>query len=406
MRLKNLLSLSIIYILISINACNNSSSTNVNNEYDTKLSQEQENSLNNGNENIQSENNTIKLNNKDKVILKINDENIFESEFKETKNKYPDFDDKTILEYIITELLVIQQADELNISISDTQVEENINSLKNMSDDFYDKAIEQYGNIENYKKALKNTMIYNEVKNEVLKNFFDKIYLNSESIKLDAQIYIDENGYENISDKEVNEIENKLNENYLNSIGNMYFEVYKYSLMDNAKIKFVDNNYKTILYEPKNIPSEDECLENRLNENYIDINYEDIEYFYKAYFNLNYKALSKDYNINSITSVKLNNYQEKYIDINYVSKQDAKKKIGLGFYLDVRKREHNFSENSTKISINGIEGEINEFSKYIRLSLIDNNLCALVTVTIQSEYCSKDEIIEIAENVIRVNYNK
>jgi len=344
------------------------------------------------------------------VLAIVNDSNIYLSDYEKAKEQYPDFDEKTILEYMITELLAIQQSEELNIQITDTNVENNINVLKNMDMVIYEKAIEQYGNLEGYKTALKNTLTYAEVKKTILQDFFSSITLDVQSIKSDADIYMAESGCRDLKDEEVHEIEDALFVNYQKSLGHMFFEKYKHQLIKNANISFINNETNVYVdsFYKNNIDYD--TIQEEFDKKSTDINYDDIEYFYKSYFAFNSPYIKQNYIIKSIKSIPFTDYRQKYISIIFEEIDNDDKIIEISFILDITVDTFSLPDGEN-ISVNGITGVINELPNSsdlqqvgtVNLVLQDRNLSSIIKVNAYN--CSAEEVLNFTKNIIRVSYN-
>jgi len=93
---------------------------------------------------------------------------------------------KEILDDIINELLVIQEAENQNIIVNDEEVENRINILKEQMPELYEAVLEKVS-LEEYKIILKNGMLYQKMKEKVLKE--NPIEISDEEI----QNYIEKN---------------------------------------------------------------------------------------------------------------------------------------------------------------------------------------------------------------------
>jgi len=88
-------------------------------------------------------------------------------------------DKKKILNDIINELAVIQEAENQNIIVNDEEVENRINILKEHMPELYETVLEKVS-LEEYKEILKKGILYQKMKENVLKE--NPVYISEEAV--------------------------------------------------------------------------------------------------------------------------------------------------------------------------------------------------------------------------------
>jgi hypothetical protein len=101
------------------------------------------------------------------TIASVNGENIYSYEIERVKNQYDEIDvfikEEDVLDETISKLLVIQEGIKLDISLTDDELDEILETIKRNHPVVYDKGIKIYGE-EDYKKGIKYITIYNRTK--------------------------------------------------------------------------------------------------------------------------------------------------------------------------------------------------------------------------------------------------
>lgn len=116
---------------------------------------------------------------------------------------------KEILDDIINELLVIQEAEKQNITISDEEVENRINILKEHMPELYEIVLKKVS-LKEYKKILKKGMLYQKMKENVLKE--NPVYISEEEILTFIEKNKKDFSKSNMDENKFDEIKNTLKE--------------------------------------------------------------------------------------------------------------------------------------------------------------------------------------------------
>ncbi|MDE7431337.1 MAG: hypothetical protein K2N34_05420, partial [Lachnospiraceae bacterium] len=91
------------------------------------------------------------------ILLIVNDEPLYSEEFIKISSHYEEIGltETEIIEGMILELITLQQAESFSISVSQDEIDSRINELSAIEESFfYEKAIEQYGSVDEYKQSL------------------------------------------------------------------------------------------------------------------------------------------------------------------------------------------------------------------------------------------------------------
>ena len=102
----------------------------------------------------------IKSYKEDMVIATVNGEPVYQSDCDRISELGTDLTTDEIMELVMKELLVYQEAEILGLVVEDDIVESRILSLKEEMPDLYSLCVEQYGSEEAYRNALSYTMLY------------------------------------------------------------------------------------------------------------------------------------------------------------------------------------------------------------------------------------------------------
>lgn len=128
---------------------------------------------------------SIMNDNKNEIAAIVNSEKIYVDDIEKI---YKDFkehgispipDKKKILNDIINELLVVQEAKSQNIIVNDKEVENRVKMLKEHMPELYDTVLEKVS-LEEYKERIKEGMLYQKMKENVLKD--NLIYISEEAV--------------------------------------------------------------------------------------------------------------------------------------------------------------------------------------------------------------------------------
>lgn len=106
---------------------------------------------------------TKDIDEKSRIIATVNGETIYQEDYERIKALNSSLKNEKIIELIMKEVIVYQEAEKIGVYVHDEDVENRIKHLKNELPDMYKLCIEQYGTDNKYKEALKYTMLYQAV---------------------------------------------------------------------------------------------------------------------------------------------------------------------------------------------------------------------------------------------------
>lgn len=336
------------------------------------------------------------LNNKtnDNVIAFVNGEKILLEKLEYAKNEYENFTEDELLEALILESLVLEKAKEYNITVSTKEIEEKLKQVEQMGETIKNKILEKYGNFDNYSVALSNKLIYNKVKEIKYVEFCECLKFNEKSINKDVELFIKKNEVLELTDKAEEEMQQQLIKNYYDSLFNVQFEIWKYSLLDNADIDMKNN------FSYPNLTS-------HLNsEKSKTISLEELPYFYKVYFSMNSDEVLDKYSINILKTIPIKNYYDRYLFMEFNVKEHNKK-IELAFDIDVGKKVNSVMNSNKKIQIKGMMGEIYTYKdeknqNIVELNIFDSQMNAYINV--KGYNAIETEVLDFVNEFIRVQY--
>ncbi|BCJ94921.1 hypothetical protein acsn021_24900 [Anaerocolumna cellulosilytica] len=170
------------------------------------------------------------------ILLTVNKEELYVSELNKMKEQYPAMSDKELIEGMILEALILEEAEKRNIQVTEAEVIERLELLKLENHNLYEIAIKQYESEENYKKALKYRMQYEKTKEEVVKEFTE-FYWEEDRIMEDTLAYIKKNKYDS-NNENISNISAAYTDNYLKYMKAAAFYKYNYDLTKEAVIKY------------------------------------------------------------------------------------------------------------------------------------------------------------------------
>lgn len=323
------------------------------------------------------------------VIAKVNGEDILLENLEIAEKEYESFNREELIEALILETLVLQKADDFNITVTQNELDEKMNMVEQMGELINNKILEKYNDMDNYKKALECRMLYEKVRQKVKGDFIHCIRFKDNILEEESKKYILDNNIDNNKDS-VKLIKSQYIKNYYDSIFNVYFEVWKYGLLNDAKIE-MDNSY----FRPNTTP--------HLNSNDASkIEFSMIPYFYKAYFNMESSKLLKNYDIINVRTIPIKNYHDRYLFLEFENKNNNEK-LEIVFDIDAGKSEPiQFSDNNLT-QINGIQGSLeNNSERNIELNLYDKEMHAFISI--KGYDTSKERVIEFMEEFIKVEY--
>ncbi len=137
------------------------------------------------------------------IIATVNDYNIYQSDVDNIYNQLEgDVQKEKILQDIIDEYVVIEQAEEYEIEVTEEEVQDLITQFQKEQNLVYQKGVEIYGK-ESFEDSLKEQMIYEKVKLTVLEN---ELNLNERKNIEDFKEFVLQSGDDTIKDMSPEEI--------------------------------------------------------------------------------------------------------------------------------------------------------------------------------------------------------
>lgn len=178
----------------------------------------------------------IKSHEKELIVATVNGEPVYQSDLDRVSELGTNITNDEIIELVMKELIVYQEAKNLGFNIEDDVVESRILSLKEEMPELYLLCIEQYGSEEAYKKALSYTILYDMVYDYYAVQYVSNLQYNIDDIIKEA---IECNF---VSKEEMEEDQGRaiilfLKEKYRNEIRN-YFEYWNNDEFKKANIVY------------------------------------------------------------------------------------------------------------------------------------------------------------------------
>lgn len=128
----------------------------------------------------------MKSHKEDMVIATVNGDPVYQSDYDRISELSTGLTNDEIIELVMKELIVYQEAKTLGFVIEDDIVESRISSLKTEMPDLYLLCIEQYGSEVAYKKALSYTILYDMVYDYYSDQYISNLEYNIDDIKEEA----------------------------------------------------------------------------------------------------------------------------------------------------------------------------------------------------------------------------
>ncbi|CAH8706663.1 SurA N-terminal domain-containing protein [Paenibacillus thiaminolyticus] len=179
-------------------------------------------------------------------LIQVNGEIISHEEIQHVLQRYEDkgefikVSEEDVVKSAIEEVLVLQQAGKLGITVDEAELDHKMDALKNMNQSlFYDLAIKQYGDIGNYREALKLRMLYQGTRDKIMSDYVKDNPIDVELVKAEMVsegVIQDKSEY----DKEENsDLVSQFTHSYVLKKGKEYFDEWVHSLVENANIEYV-----------------------------------------------------------------------------------------------------------------------------------------------------------------------
>lgn len=160
----------------------------------------------------------------DKIVVSVNDENIYESQLQNVIKQSLDnpIDRSFLIENSINQLVVVQFGKKMDIFIEDEYFETYIENYKKQYPEYFQRGIEIYGEDE-FLKGLRYHLIYKETKNKIISEKFSDIYVSSDVLKAYLKekkhnITLSEDNFNTIKDKYIQDTQEALFDNWVKEI--------------------------------------------------------------------------------------------------------------------------------------------------------------------------------------------
>ena len=182
-------------------------------------------------------------------IASVNGEKILASDFDLAKAQYESKNmlDAELLDGLIKERIVLQYGEKIEDIITEEDVEKKLQALKAEQNGniFYQKAMKEYGSEEAIKIALKNRLIYNFVKDDLMNQFLSVLRIDEDKLYFRAEEFAEQYDIDRLDNKEREDYLETVFMQYRDSLTNelfdLYFQVWLNEQFRNSDIKYVSD---------------------------------------------------------------------------------------------------------------------------------------------------------------------
>lgn len=182
----------------------------------------------------------------DLSLIQVNGEIISHEEIQHVLQRYEDkgefvkVSEEDVVKSAIEEVLVLQEAGKLGITVDEAELDHKMDALKNMNQNlFYDLAVKQYGDIENYREALKLRMLYQGTRDKIMSDYVKDNPIDVELVKAEMVsegVIQEKSEYDN---EENRALVSQFTHSYVLKKGKEHFDQWVHSLVENANIEYV-----------------------------------------------------------------------------------------------------------------------------------------------------------------------
>lgn len=163
-------------------------------------------------------------------IASVNGEKILASDFDLAKAQYESKNmlDAELLDGLIKERIVLQYGEKIEDIITEEDVEKKLQALKAEQNGniFYQKAMKEYGSEEAIKIALKNRLIYNFVKDDLMNQFLSVLRIDEDKLYFRAEEFAEQYDIDRLDNKEREDYLETVFMQYRDSLTNELFDLY------------------------------------------------------------------------------------------------------------------------------------------------------------------------------------
>lgn len=189
----------------------------------------------------------------DKVIATVGNQKIWASEYERTRQQYEVdlFSEPQLLEGMLLEAFVYDQAEALGISASDEEAEAKLLEFSNEAENSiaYTKALEIYGTPENLKEAYRYHILYNKVRDYMYPAFETEYSLNEDILSIRTEDFLQNKTDEQTDDAFKATVEEVYTTAVKDELFNLYFSAWQYGNIGSAPINYMEMDNSQLFQE-------------------------------------------------------------------------------------------------------------------------------------------------------------
>lgn len=179
-------------------------------------------------------------------LASVNGEIIFDSDLDVVKTQYEskNMSDAELLDGLIKERIVLQYDEAIEDEITEDDIENKLQELKGTENGtiFYQKAIEEYGSEEAVRIAMKNRIIYNAAKEDLMDQFSSSFFIDLDKLYLRTEDFIAQYDISELDDNEKEDYKEAVLTQYREALTNELFDLY-FQVWLNEQIRSSDIEY-------------------------------------------------------------------------------------------------------------------------------------------------------------------
>lgn len=180
----------------------------------------------------------------DKIIATVGNQKIWAGEYERTRQQYEidHISEPQLLEGMLLEAFVYDQAETLGISASDEEAEAKLLEFSNEAENSiaYTKALEIYGTPENLKEAYRYQILYNKVRDYMYPSFETEYSLNEDILSIRAADFLQNKTCEQTDDAFKATVEEIYAAAVKDELFNLYFSAWQYGSIGSAPINYME----------------------------------------------------------------------------------------------------------------------------------------------------------------------
>lgn len=336
----------------------------------------------------------------DDILVNVFGTPIYKAEYEKACENYTDFAPKDVFEGLVREIVVLHKADELGYTVTEDEITDRINELKEINPNYYELAIKQYETEEQYRDALKNRILYTKVFDTVTKEVESKYKYKDDIIEAETAQFISENGMESDMSEE---IKSTLVSNYTEIVKQVYFKKWNYDEAIAADIEYISYTDDTDTEEKNS----DIVIDKGVPE-FLPMDIDVAQKLYSAYLDLQPSCLKQDYEIEMVKSTPATQTAFQKLFVSYTSKYYSNKRVTIFFVLNPFSTGNASESKENNTVINGFDSvikhgyseETDREKSHISLSIKLNEINGILNIS--SENCTESEIDLIVNNCFKL----